>query len=58
MGSSLILARSADAKKVADSLTEFETYIHNNREFIPNFGERRRQAPAEYLKISRITGMS
>jgi hypothetical protein len=40
---SLIQARSAAAKKVADSLREFETYIRNNREFIPNFGERRRQ---------------
>lgn len=40
---SLIQARSAAAKKVADGLTEFETYIRNNREFIPNFGERRRQ---------------
>jgi len=26
-----------------DGLSEFETYIWNNREFIPNFGERRRQ---------------
>ena len=40
---SLIQARSAAAKKVADSLSEFETYIRNNREYIPNFGERRRQ---------------
>ena len=40
---SLIQARSPAAKKVADSVTEFETYIRNNREFIPNFGERRRQ---------------
>jgi hypothetical protein len=40
---SLIQANSTRAKKVADSLTEFETYIWNNREFIPNFGERRRQ---------------
>ena len=40
---SLIQACSAAAKKVADSVTEFETYIRNNREFIPNFGERRRQ---------------
>ena len=40
---SLIQARSAAAKKVADGLSEFETYISNNREFIPNFGERRRQ---------------
>jgi hypothetical protein len=40
---SLIQARSTAAKKVADGVTEFETYIRNNREFIPNFGERRRQ---------------
>ena len=40
---SLIQARSAAAKKVANGMTEFETYISNNREFIPNFGERRRQ---------------
>jgi hypothetical protein len=40
---SLIQARSAAAKKIADSVAEFETYIRNNREFIPNFGERRRQ---------------
>jgi len=30
------------AKKVADGLAEFETYIRNNCEFIPNFGERYR----------------
>jgi hypothetical protein len=40
---SLVQARSAAAKKVADGLSDFETYIGNNREFIPNFGERRRQ---------------
>ena len=40
---SLIQARSNAAKKVADGLSEFETYIRNNREFIPNFGERRWQ---------------
>ncbi len=40
---SLIQARSAAAKKVADGLSEFQTYIDNNREFIPNFGERYRQ---------------
>jgi hypothetical protein len=39
----LIQAHSAAAKKVADSLTEFETYIRNHGEFIPNFGERYRQ---------------
>ena len=33
----------ATAKKVADSVTQFDTYIRRNREFIPNFGERRRQ---------------
>ncbi len=40
---SLIQAHSAAAEKVAEGLTEFETYIGNNQEFIPNFGERRRQ---------------
>ena len=40
---SLIQSRSIPAKKLVDSMTEFETYIRNNREFIPNFGERRRQ---------------
>jgi len=43
MDLSLIQARSASAKKVADGVGEFDTYIRNNREFIPNFGERRRQ---------------
>ena len=43
MEMSLIQARLAEAKKVAGSVTEFETYIRNNRDFIPNFGERRRQ---------------
>ena len=43
IGLSLIRARSAAAAKIADGLTEFETYIRNNREFIPNFGVRRRQ---------------
>jgi hypothetical protein len=40
---SLIEARSNAAKKVVDGLDDFRTYISNNREFIPNFGERRRQ---------------
>ena len=39
---SFIQARS-NSKKVADGLSEFETYIRNNREFIPSFGERRHQ---------------
>jgi len=39
---SLIQAHSAPAKKVSDGVTEFETYIRNNCEFIPNFGERYR----------------
>jgi hypothetical protein len=39
----LIGARSAAAEKLAAGMTEFETYIRNNREFIPNFGERYRQ---------------
>ncbi len=43
MDLSFIQARSPAAAKVADSVTEFETYIRNNCTFIPNFGERRRQ---------------
>jgi len=39
----LIRAQSAAAEKLAAGLAEFEIYIHNNREFIPNFGERYRQ---------------
>lgn len=29
-------------RKVAKGVGEFQTYLHNNEEFIPNFGERRR----------------
>ena len=39
----LIRAHSGAAEKLAAGLGEFETYIRNNREFIPNFGERHRQ---------------
>jgi hypothetical protein len=49
---SLIQARAASVKKVAASLTEFETYIRNNREFIPNFGERRRQGETRSARLS------
>jgi hypothetical protein len=45
---SLIQARSTAVKKIADSVAEFDTYIRNNREFIPNFGERRRQGNDQY----------
>jgi hypothetical protein len=41
MDLNLIQAHSAPADKVATSIAEFETYIRNNSEFIPNFGERR-----------------
>ena len=43
MDLSLIQAHSVPATKVADGVAEFETYIRNNCEFIPNFGERYRQ---------------
>ena len=36
-------AHSGAAEKLAAGLTEFEIYVRNNREFIPNFGERYRQ---------------
>ena len=39
----LIPKRSASAEKLATGVAEFETYIRNNQEFIPNFGERHRQ---------------
>ena len=39
----LIRSHSAAAEKLAAGLAEFEIYIRNNREFIPNFGERYRQ---------------
>jgi len=39
----LIQAYSGPAKKLGESVSEFQTYIDNNREFIPNFGERYRQ---------------
>ena len=35
--------RSASVAKLSRSLTEFATYIRNNRNFISNFGERYRQ---------------
>ena len=34
---------SPAAEKLAAGLSEFEIYIRNNRDFIPNFGERYRQ---------------
>ena len=36
----LIRAHSVPAEKLATGLAEFEIYIRNNQEFIPNFGER------------------
>jgi hypothetical protein len=39
----LMRKRSAPADKLATGIGEFETYIRNNRESIPNFGERYRQ---------------
>lgn len=38
----LIPAPSAATVKLAVALSELGTYIDNNREFIPNFGERYR----------------
>jgi hypothetical protein len=40
MDLSLMQAHSGPAKKLGDGISEFQTYIENNREFIPNFGER------------------
>jgi hypothetical protein len=38
----LIRKGSASAEKLAAGVADFETYIWNNKEFIPNFGERYR----------------
>ena len=56
MDLSLIQAHSVAAEKVADGLTELETYIGNNQEFIPNFGERRRQGETVLVQISKKGG--
>ena len=39
----LIQDRCAPAKKLAAGVAEFATYIRNNQESIPNYGERYRQ---------------
>lgn len=51
---SLIRAHSAAAEKLACGMTEFEIYIHNNREFIPNFGERYRQGETITTRLCGI----
>ena len=40
---SLIQAHSGAAKKVGETVCEFHTYIRNNQEYIPNYGELYRQ---------------
>lgn len=35
-------SRSTAIAKLSRSITEFATYVHNNHDFIPNFGERYR----------------
>lgn len=39
----LIRNDGAPAEKLAAGAAEFETYIRNNQESIPNYGERYRQ---------------
>jgi hypothetical protein len=39
----LLPTRSAAAEKLGQSVGEFTTYVRNNVDFIPNFGERYRQ---------------
>jgi hypothetical protein len=38
----LLPTRSAATEKLGHSLGEFETYLRNNVDFIPNFGKRYR----------------
>ena len=37
------VGQALGSAELADGIGEFETYLRNNCEFIPNFGERRRQ---------------
>ena len=39
----LIRNHSPAAEKLAQGVTEFQTYIRNNQESVPNYGERYRQ---------------
>jgi hypothetical protein len=43
IGMDMIREHSAPAAKVANGVADFQTYIKNNCEFIPNFGDRWRQ---------------
>lgn len=52
---SLIQAHSVSAEKVAASVAEIETYIHNNCQSIPNFGEHRRQGKPISTVLSEST---
>jgi hypothetical protein len=40
-------------QKVAKGIGEFETYIRNNEEFIPNFGERYRNGETAQPSLNR-----
>ena len=50
----LLHAFSPAADKLGKSLGEFETYIRNNIEFIPNFGERYRHGENDQYRVCRI----
>ena len=39
----MIQAHSGAAKKLGGNFSEFQTYISNNQEYIPNYGELYRQ---------------
>lgn len=43
IGLDMIREHSAPAAKVANGVADFQSYIRNNSEFIPNFGDRWRQ---------------
>ena len=45
---------SAPAEKLAVGVAEFETYIRNNQESIPNYGERYRQGGNDQHGVRRI----
>jgi hypothetical protein len=50
---SMIREHSASGAKIAHGVADFETYIKNNSEFIPNFGDRYKKSGP--LPISRFS---
>ena len=50
----LLRAFSPAADKLGQGIGEFDTYIGNNQEFIPNFGERYRHRQGETISTAFV----